>query len=101
MSRVGKSVRAFSRVNAPGAWQGVKAGRRSLFFDHTSLATGRMSIGGRNMLTQCLRQLLMAAIACQMSVDTVIGEARAQFSRLRYGLARGTLAWHTASGPAP
>jgi len=30
------------------------------------------------MLTQCLRQLLMAAIACQMSVDTVIGEARAQ-----------------------
>ena len=30
------------------------------------------------MLTQCMRQLLMAALACQMSVDTVIGEARAQ-----------------------
>ena len=33
------------------------------------------------MPTQCLRQLLIAAIACQMSVGTVISEARAQVAQ--------------------
>ena len=55
------------------------------------------------MLTQCLRQLLMAAIACHMSVDAVIGEVRAQtIQPAEGGLARGTLAWHPAcASPAP
>jgi hypothetical protein len=77
-SRAGTPARAFSKVNAPAAWQRVKAKQWSPYFDRTSLAMGRVSIGRRNMLRQCLRPLLMAAIACQMSVDTVIGEARAQ-----------------------
>jgi hypothetical protein len=55
------------------------------------------------MLKQCLRQLRTAAMAHQMSVDTVIGAARAQpFSRPRHGLAPGRLALHPACyGPAP
>ena len=59
----------------------AKAGQCSLYFDHTSLAMDRVSIGGRNMLTQCLRQLRGRVASRRVSVSGPCAARKLGFAR--------------------